>query len=378
MYIIDKEKNTVTKLKKCSFSELGFKERENLQEWIAKNPDMFDEDLLIIQKEFSDFSDTNERLDLLALDKNGDLVIIENKLDDTGRDVTWQALKYTSYCSGLSKDNVVRIFQKYLDQYDPGQKAEEIISEFFDTEFEDIQVNEGLAQRIFLVAAKFRKEVTSTVLWLLNYKLRIQCFKVTPYSENGQLFLTMNQIIPTKDAEEYMIKMADKTQDDIDTKTELKNRHVVRIDFWTKVIQEMNTKSNLFQNISPSKYNWISAGSGVAGIGFNFAASKTYGRAEVYIDKGKKEENEKVFDELKKLKDEIEAEFGGKLIWERLDDKRACRIKAELNSNVFIKENWSDMIKFMVTSMVNLEKSMKSRISAISLKSKNKKSSIIA
>jgi RecB family endonuclease NucS len=41
---------------------------------------------LIIQKEFAGFGDTKERLDLLALDKKGKLVVIENKLDDSGRD----------------------------------------------------------------------------------------------------------------------------------------------------------------------------------------------------------------------------------------------------------------------------------------------------
>jgi hypothetical protein len=39
-------------------------------------------ELLVIQKEFAGFSDTQERLDLLALDKEGSLVVIENKLDD--------------------------------------------------------------------------------------------------------------------------------------------------------------------------------------------------------------------------------------------------------------------------------------------------------
>lgn len=109
MYLINKENNSVEKITKMSFTKLGFKERDNLQEWIAKSPNIFDEELLINQKEFAGFDDTKERLDLLALDKNGDLVIIENKLDDTGRDVTWQALKYTSYCSSLSKDNIKNI-----------------------------------------------------------------------------------------------------------------------------------------------------------------------------------------------------------------------------------------------------------------------------
>ncbi|WP_413909529.1 hypothetical protein [Desulfobacula sp.] len=87
MYLINKETNSVEKIDSISFAKFGFKERDNLQEWIVKLPNIFDEELLIIQKEFAGFDDTKERLDLLALDKNGDLVIIENKLDDTGRDV---------------------------------------------------------------------------------------------------------------------------------------------------------------------------------------------------------------------------------------------------------------------------------------------------
>ena len=202
MYRIDPQSNRVVKLEQRSFSELGFKERENLQEWIANEPTVLGEDLLIIQKEFGGFSDTHERLDLLALDKQGSLVIIENKLDDSGRDVTWQALKYASYCSGLSKENIRKIFQDYLDKRNPGDKAEEKLSEFFDdTDYEDVMLNKGVTQRIILIAAQFQKEVTSTVLWLMNFKVRLQCFRATPYSMGDELFLNVEQIIPTQDAE---------------------------------------------------------------------------------------------------------------------------------------------------------------------------------
>jgi len=101
MYVIDKKSNRVSKVQQKTFSELGFMERKHLQEWIANEPSILGEELLVIQKEFDGFSDTKERLDLLALDKEGNLVVIENKLDDSGRDVTWQALKYASYCSSL-------------------------------------------------------------------------------------------------------------------------------------------------------------------------------------------------------------------------------------------------------------------------------------
>lgn len=46
-------------------------------------------------------------------------------------------------------------------------------SDFFDgKDIEDIEINKGNTQRIFLVAANFHKEVTSAVLWLHNFNLR--------------------------------------------------------------------------------------------------------------------------------------------------------------------------------------------------------------
>ena len=369
MYKIDPHGNKIEKLQECSFEELGFKERDNLQEWIAKEPTVLGEDLLIIQKEFAGFSDTHERLDLLALDKQGSLVIIENKLDDTGKNVTWQALKYASYCSSLSKENIRKIYQDYLDKKSSKDKAEEKLSEFFDeTDYEDLNLNNGMTQRIILIAAKFRKEVTSTVLWLLNFKVQLQCFRATPYSMGDELFLNVEQIIPTQDAEEYMIGMAEKARDVIDSQTELKHLQGIRKEFWTKLIQLMNAKSNLYQNISPDIYSYIGAGSGVSGVGLRFVVSNSYGRAELYIDRGSKEENESIFDELSTLKDDIEKDFGGSLVWERLDDKRACRIKSETPGNISDKERWDAMQTFMTDSMLNLENALKNPLKEINQK----------
>ena len=159
MYLIDREKNRVMKLKKRTFTELKFRERDHLQEWIANNPTTLGEGLLIIQKEFSGFSETNERLDLLALDKVGNPVIIENKLDDSGKDVTWQVIKYASYCASLTKQDIINIYQAYLGT---NENAVEKLSEFFENrDISELVLNQGLnSQRLILVAANFRKEVT--------------------------------------------------------------------------------------------------------------------------------------------------------------------------------------------------------------------------
>ena len=363
MFRIDQGKNEIQKLTTRTFSELGIKERENLQEWIAKAPSVFGEDLLVIQKEFSGFSDTHERLDLLALDKQGALVIIENKLDDSGKDVSWQALKYASYCSGLSKDHIRRIYQEYLDRSTSGEKAEENIAEFFDgADYEDIELNKGVTQRLILVAAKFRKEVTSTVLWLTNFKLRIQCFRAIPYSMGDDLFLNVEQIIPTQDAEEYMIGMADKARDEIDAEATKKVANTLRREFWAQVIQAVNATTNLYQNISPSDYHWIGAGSGVRGVGFNFGVIKTCARVEIYIDRGDQAENKFIFDRLAEKKAEIEKEFGQSLIWQRLDDKRGSRIKLDVEGRYQDRDSWAEMIPVMADYMQRLEMSCKQAI----------------
>ena len=39
------------------------------------------------------------------------------------------------------------------------------------------------------MAANFRKEVTSSVMWLMNFNLRIKCFKVTPFEYDGKYLL---------------------------------------------------------------------------------------------------------------------------------------------------------------------------------------------
>lgn len=374
MYLINRDKNRIERLTERSFSELGFKEREHLQIWLENNPEALGEELLIIQKEFSGFSDTNERLDLLALDKQGNLVVIENKLDDSGRDVTWQVLKYASYCSSLSKEQVKDIYQEYLNKRGDKDKAEEKLSEFFDNEdYEELLLNKGLTQRIIMVSGGFRKEVTSTALWLLNYKLRIQCFQVSPHEMGGQLFLNIEQIIPMKDAEEFVISMADKTQDDINSQETLKARHIIRREFWTQLLREMNKVSQLYQNISPSKDHWIMAGSGVRGIGYNFVIAKSYGRCEIYIDRGDFDENKFAFDTLLQQRDSIHRSFGSELTWERLDEKRASRIKYELEGvNVFEKEDWARMIEFMKDGMLRMETAFKEPLQRINAELKKK------
>lgn len=372
MYLIDRDKNRITKLKKKSFSELKFREREHLQEWIANDPSTLGEELLIIQKEFNGFSETNERLDLLALDKLGNLVIIENKLDDSGKNVTWQVIKYASYCASLTKQDILNIYQEYLGST---AIAQEMISEFFDNrDISEILLNQGLnSQRLILIAANFRKEVTSTVLWLMNFKIRLQCFKVTPFAFGEQLFLNVEQILPTKDTEDFVISIATKAQEEIEVQESLKNRHLVRLKFWEQFINASNQVNQLFSNISPSKENWIGKGIGMSGVNINLVISNNYCRSEIIFNRGSQEENKELFDFIYKMKGKIENDFRGQLVWERMDEKVTCRIKYQIDEVSYFEESdWKKMNEFLIDVSVRMESAFKEPIKKLNNYWKNK------
>ncbi len=189
----------------------------------------------------------------------------------------------------------------------------------------------------------------------------------------------MEKITPTQDAEDYMIGMAEKAQDDIGNQTELKNLDIVHYQFWTQIIDAMNrTQSTLYQNKSPGVNHWLRAGSGVSGVGFHFAAArhygraeKPYGRAELYIGRRDKVENEFIFDQLLSQKDKIESAFGSSLEWERLEESQACRIKAETVGDVREREQWEAMIAFMTDAMCRLEAAIKNPLKEVGVQVKN-------
>ncbi|WP_305815718.1 DUF4268 domain-containing protein [Photobacterium leiognathi subsp. mandapamensis] len=367
MFKIDTESNRISRIETKRFIDLGFRERDHLQEWLANQPDALGEELLIIQKEFDGFDDTRERLDLLALDKDGNLVIIENKLDDTGRDVMWQALKYASYCSNLTKSQIVEIYQIYLNRYCNGGDAKSLLCEFLDApDLSEVVLNSGINQRLMLVAANFRKEVTSTALWLLNHDIQVQCFKVTPYAMAQDLFLNVEQIIPTPEAKELMIGMNAKEAEEKNTEAELKNRHRIRMAFWEQALEAMkSSQCDLFNNINPSKDHWLSAGSGVRSCPFSLIFGTREARVEFSMSRSEMVENKFIFDQLLERKAEIESSFRAELEWLRLDDKKASRIQYKKNFEGYDRENWPEIIEWMVKHMAMLEGAFKQPLIAI-------------
>ena len=87
---------------------------KDLHEFLKRDPSLLGERLLVIGSEV--ITPFGPRLDLLAIDADGNLNLLELKRDKTPREVVAQVLDYGSWVSTLSRDDIIDIATKHLDQ----------------------------------------------------------------------------------------------------------------------------------------------------------------------------------------------------------------------------------------------------------------------
>lgn len=166
----------------------------NLEDWIEQNPEILGEKLFIIDRQIQ-VADVADKLDLLALDRNGNAVIIELKRGDVDVPVDFQALRYASYVSRWGYEDFRKQAQAYFEQQ--GKTGEEfnfisILEEFFGEEVPDI----GQEQRILIVGRSVRQKLLSVALWLLEHKIDIRVVEIIPYRDESGLYLYPRTILP--------------------------------------------------------------------------------------------------------------------------------------------------------------------------------------
>ena len=180
------------------------------------------------------------------------------------------------------------------------------------------------------------------------------------------MFLDIDQIIPVKDAEEFLIKRIKKDQENQATRSNVRISHNKRLLFWSKLLKEHRIHSNLFSNISSSKDPWISAGSGNSGVTYIFAITKSQSRIELYIDAGNKELNKKYFDQLMSKQYVINDELGIDIKWKRLDDKISSKLVHVIDMTFYDEDVYDKLISEMISIMNRFEKTFKKYIPLLS------------
>src|SRR5215475_10388608 len=99
----------------ASLAEMNLRERADLQRLLRTQIEVLAEDLYVLTEEFGDWEESRRRIDLLAIDKNANLVVIELKRTTDGGHMELQALRYAAMVSTLTFDAAVEALQQYLN-----------------------------------------------------------------------------------------------------------------------------------------------------------------------------------------------------------------------------------------------------------------------
>ncbi len=167
-------------------------EERTLESWLEANPDGIIEDsrLLIIGRQVA--TGLGSIIDLLGVDRQGDVVVIELKRARTPRDTVAQALEYASFAARLDTEQLTTILQTYLSD-DSLSLAE------YHREYHQLTTDEAVAfnkdQRIVIVGQDITRQIRETSSFLLSKNVRVTCVEFTFFEADGGTKLLSQEIV---------------------------------------------------------------------------------------------------------------------------------------------------------------------------------------
>ncbi len=234
IYLIDPQTREPRAMAPVPLSVLGIKERADLERWVAEHPVLLGEPLFVVTTEYDRFDKSDRRLDILALDRAGVLVVVELKLDVAGSLADLQAVRYAAFCATMTTEDVVSAHAEW-GKCSAAEAASRIRSFL---ELEEIP-QLGDRPRIILAAGSMDdQELTSSVLWLRNFGVDITCVELTPYQlrPSNDLVLVPRIIIPLPEARDYLVKVEQKEA----AKAQSTQQQAEFAKLWQPIVNEFN------------------------------------------------------------------------------------------------------------------------------------------
>lgn len=174
-------------------AKLGAPElEEHLEDWVEERIDLVDPSFLVVGRQV-------ENIDLLAIDDEGQLVVIELKRDQLPRLVLAQALDYASLVSAWTPEMVIAIANEYLEKKS-GKSIHDAFEERFGKSLEDTGgINSD--QRVVLAGCRTDSTLDRMVNWLSERGIPINVvtlsFFVLP---DGQNILVRSILVSEEEA----------------------------------------------------------------------------------------------------------------------------------------------------------------------------------
>jgi hypothetical protein len=194
MLKIDRTDHTFARLLQKPLSEAAVRERGDLQRMIANSPEAFfaelQEEFLLIGEELQPSERVEDRIDLLALARDGATVVIELKRGAHKLQLL-QALSYAAMVSDWDFEKLVAARARLGRK--PDTDAEEEMEEFLSEELSTV----NQTQRVLLIAEDFDFEVLATAKWLTEkYDVDVACWSIKLATDSAAEYLSLACIYP--------------------------------------------------------------------------------------------------------------------------------------------------------------------------------------
>ena len=168
-------------------------QEERLEEWIAKDVALLGLDVLVIGRQVR--TPYSGRIDLLAIDQQGNLVVLELKRDRTPREVIAQILDYASWVADLLPPDVTAIALEYLKKPLPTAFHEQ-----FGTDLPEVVNND---HRLVIVASELDDSSERIVQYLASrHSLNINVVFFTCFGEAGKELVGRAWLLDPEEVEE--------------------------------------------------------------------------------------------------------------------------------------------------------------------------------
>ena len=214
--VVNNDLKSFEKINSDTFVNLNIWERKHVQEWIRQAPEILGEELLVVSIEFDRFSNSSDRLDVLAIDRLGNLVVIELKRDSYAGYADLQSIRYAAMVSSMTIQKLLPYYahyqKKYLNIENPSEEQSRASIEEFvsDDNFHEL----SNSPRIILCSEDFSQEITTTVLWLNSNGLDISCIRIKPHQIGDKIAIVPSKIIPLQESRQYLIDIKKKEENE--------------------------------------------------------------------------------------------------------------------------------------------------------------------
>ncbi|MEO9330058.1 DNA-binding protein [Gordonia aurantiaca] len=151
-------------------AESGFLETTHLEQWVVDNPAVLGRGVMIVARQYAKWSSDEgdlgrERLDILALDTSGQLIVVELKRGNDPR-IHLQAITYAALVAGFDKQTLAEAHAEYLSSLGDACSNDEALSRLEQHVNDDWNDDLLRLPRIVLIAESYAPQTLTTVAWL--------------------------------------------------------------------------------------------------------------------------------------------------------------------------------------------------------------------